>query len=208
VKPGRKGWRWGTDYEVLAETSHDTLMQSPDLQAELIRRRVADMILPAMLGWRDGWYMIPLRDQDGRVTGMLTRATPDVQKATGERCIPSPGQPRLYSPDWASVESSSCVFVVFGWVDALSIASLGYPVVTPTHGKHARPEWFSGIQKRLLFLPDYHEETAAWQLICRLGWRGRLIKFRYPDGCKDPNDVHVYRKSLLTRTLAKEFKEG
>ena len=48
---------------------------------------------------------------------------------------------------------------------------------------------------------DYNEEQEAYELAGKLGWRGSVKEFPYPDGTKDINDVYRRDKQLILNVL-------
>jgi hypothetical protein len=61
-------------------------------------------------------------------------------------------------------------------------------------GKTIRVEDFDEVRKPIIFFPDAGEETEATNYYRQLGWRGRVARVDWPDGCKDPNDLHMHCK--------------
>jgi hypothetical protein len=87
------------------------------------------------------------------------------------------------------VNDSDEVYLTFGTIDALSIYQLGKPAISTTSGKRVHPQWFDKIRKRIKVFPDFGEEQEAKKLVSGLGWRGEVVKYQYPFGMKDPNDL-------------------
>ena len=194
------------DKDEFIDNSHSVLMRFTNLRLELERRGIEGRIIPNRIGWHKGFFVFPLFDYAGELSGIILRATPSVQKKTKTRYLISPGQElQLYCPDWGAVERSRYVFRVYGIFDALTLAALGYPVVTSSEGKKFRSEWFDPpiFRKKIIDLPDKGEEISARLNVSELGWRGRLGLLDYPEGCKDVND---FVQRGYTTLLHKELR--
>lgn len=179
-------WYAVPDLEVMADEAHEILQHETGLQHYLYKRKVADSIEQAQLGWWLGWYTFPVHDRQRNVIGMMLRASPSMQEATKQRWLAPPGQSTLlYSPDWAKVHHAKKVYLVFGIVDALAVHQLGYAVIAPTFLKGLRAEMLDFLRKPIYVIPDYGELTYGRELVSRLGWRGQLIELPYPADAKD-----------------------
>jgi hypothetical protein len=178
--------------------AHERLMQFPSLGWYLDQRKVESQIEPARLGWWDGWITLPVLDAAGGVKGVVLRATPVVQHQTGLRFTMPAGQTAmLYCPDWRRLDSEPCIFVVYGMLDALTLAKYRYAVVTTTAGKDSfKPEWLDRFRKPIYFLADKGEDNATNKrpLTYGMGWRGHGLHLDWPDGIKDPNDYDTQGK--------------
>lgn len=143
------------------------------------------------IGWRDGFYTVPIRDKCRKIVGAVARA--DKTNPTTAKYVTPSGQDGnlLYAPSWELVEKSSVVYVLFGIIDTITLYQMGIASISTTGGKRVDPTTFDGIRKRLLFLPDKGEESAAMQITKYLGWRGKLQKVYWPDDAKDINDLWV-----------------
>lgn len=197
-------WHVLPEPEVLANKAHELLCAVPSQAHYLKERKVEAMIGPSKLGWWDGWYTFPIYNRHRQFAGLVLRAGPSLAKYVG-RYVSPPGQrPLLYCPDWKLVERSETVYVPFGIFDALTLAQLGLPTVTPTNLKGARPELFADLRKQLVIIPDKGEEEVGHELAYGLDWRGTLLKLAYPPGLKDLNDLATHGKlhrSMLTSLI-------
>jgi hypothetical protein len=156
----------------------------------IMRRGLWDRVVPQHLGYYDGWYTIPIYSKNGGFDGMVMRASPHVQAATGARFDIPRGQPALfYVPDWRMEESNDFLCVTFGMFDAIAMLELGLASGTSTSGKDStnvdQLEW---CRKPIAVIPDKGEEDTGRKLVASLGWRGKLIEVEYPENCKDPAD--------------------
>jgi hypothetical protein len=197
------------EYETYATDCHRYLKQWPQFQWYVNDvRKVENMIVPAMLGWDHGWCIIPVRNQKGSVKGIVARAHSDVQHKSGMRFDQPHGQdPMMYAPDWNLFEKESRVAIVFGMFDAIAVASLGYPVLSPITGQESfNPDWISDWDKLFVIIPDEGEWKAANELAVGLNWRAYVQYLDYPEGVKDPagyleEDEKAELKEVLARVL-------
>jgi hypothetical protein len=198
----------GWDNERLVRSAHKMLMDKPGLQQYLIGRGLERAIRRYDLGYWDGWYTIPVKDEDGDINEIVFRAGPWVQSVTGSRFWQRSGQrPRIYIPEYQqpSIHPSlqpGYLFVTFGLFDAMSVSLLGWPAATSTIGKGSfRPEWLAWYDGYVVIIPDLEEEKEAHILASQLGWRGRVCLLPYPEGCKDPNDLLQKHPDLLRERI-------
>ena len=193
----------GWDNERLARSAHHVLSDTPGLQQYLIQRGLGRAIRSFQYGYWDGWYTIPIRDQDDKVQELVFRAGPWIQSATGSRFWQRSGQhARMYCPDWALLRRQELVFVTFGLFDAATLALHHYPAVTSTIGKGSfQPDWLGWFNGYVIIIPDLEEEKEAHLLASKLGWRGRVLLLPYPEGCKDPNDMEQHDPELLVGSI-------
>lgn len=196
------------ELEKLVHNANYLLMTFPDPLALYLKRRgIESRVVPNKLGYWQGWYTIPVYDRYFR--GVILRAGNQKQEQTGTRFTQPKGQKAmLYVPDPEEVERNDYLVVVYGMIDALSMAVLGIPAVTGTTGKNSViPEMLEPYRKRILLLPDKGEEDTALKLCNALGWRGELVKFEYPEGTKDPNDLLVQGYSdILVEEIERRIK--
>lgn len=174
--------------EYVCYQAHEDLLHFTSLGWYLELRGVDNMIETCELGYWKGWYTIPVRDRYGNFQTVVYRAAPHVQEATGIRYW-SNGKPVMYVPDWHLLDRGDYIFIVFGMLDALAIASLRLPVVTTTYGKDSfRAEWLDDYKKQVYIIPDEGEYSSALRLSKDFGWRGNVLRLDYPDNYKDPAD--------------------
>lgn len=191
------------DNERLVRSAHKMLMDKPGLQQYLIGRGLERAIRRYDLGYWDGWYTIPVKDEDGDVTEVIFRAGAWVQANGGGRFYQRGGQrPTMYCPDWSLLRNRQVLFVTFGIFDATTLALCNYPAVTSTIGKGSfKPEWLAWYDGYVAIIPDLEEEKEANILASQLGWRGRVLLLLYPEGCKDPNDLYQKDPTLLRERI-------
>lgn len=192
-------WSDKTGMQTVWEQSVRTLEKYPGLRWYIEKRGLGEEAWETYsLGWYNEWIIIPVLDPQGQLQGLVARATPGIQKATGMRYMIPAGQPPMpYVPNWARLLSEPAVFTCFGVLDAISIDRLGFGVMTGTNGKdHLDPAWLDAYRKPIGVIFDKGEYQAAAhpRLMSGLDWRGRLLQLHYPDGLKDPNDYLVARR--------------
>lgn len=190
ILPAWKSWdqQYG-GLDGIVEYAHQNLKRYPQYQNYFKKRKIDDYIDPGRLGFITGWCLFPVSDVKGQIVDLVVRAS----KGKGDtRYVvqPKKNAPRpLYVPNWASVQASETIYVVYGIIDAIALALCGVPVVTGITGKSLNPELLSPLHKRFVILPDYHEEDSAHQLANSLGWRARVKQLLFPDNTKDVDDV-------------------
>jgi hypothetical protein len=67
----------------------------------------------------------------------------------------------------------------------------GYPSLTGISGQQFDYRNLDEFRKPIYIVADKRESRSAGELQSRLGWRGKRLDIEWPDGCKDPNDIHV-----------------
>lgn len=205
TKP-RNGSKWSSwlydGVETLVRESSMFLKRNMDLSIYLTKRGITKQsILNLHIGFQDGFYFFPVRNESGDTVSVIARAGEVEQAHSGIRyLLPPKHEPCLYAPDWKQIHRADVVYVVFGILDAVTLYQHGYPVITGTNGKHINPSLFDDIRKPIVILPDFGEEPDAASLASSLGWRGKVKKLSYPLDCKDPNDVA--RKHNLNLLMA------
>lgn len=185
--------------EDLALSAHSTLLSFSQHFDYFEKRGVGECVERNLLGWTSGFYSIPFFDGNDNFLGMTLRAGEVLEKKTkATYLIPTGQAPLLFCPDWARVERSKFVYVVFGLFDALTLSAMNLPVVTSSDGQVFRSEWLDTIRKRIVFVPDRGEEQGSRELAAKTGWRGKVGLLKYPDGIKDANGFveKGHRKSL------------
>lgn len=154
------------------------------------------------LGLLENWILIPIKNAKDDIIGAIARAGEN-NPSQSKYITPAGQDPNMiYAPDWALINKSSYIFIVFGIIDAITIYLQGYPAISTVYGKKLDPQYLSEFRKPIYVFPDKREEAEAMRLAKNLGWRGHLIKCNYPDNCKDPNDLLLKDANLLHLTLA------
>lgn len=182
-----------SDLAALVNDAHLALLDeaAPERRHYLEQRGLADMIVPAKLGWYKGWITTPILNLTGTLAGLYCRATPSEEKRTQQRFHQSLGQrPMLFVPNWSILLSAMNVAVVFGMMDALTLSMLGISVVTTTGGSNSfNPSWLNRFRIPITIVPDASgDDRVAIDLAARLGWRGKILRLSYDEQVKDPAD--------------------
>jgi hypothetical protein len=186
--------------------AYNRLTGNSTYHAYLRKRKIDDCIRRCRIGFWDGWYTFPAYNKQREVIGALGRAGPILEAYSEQRFTQPYGQrPLLYVPDWKLWDSEDTLFVTFGFIDAVSMTKLGYAACSPTAGKESTyPEWFDGVKKDIIVIPDKGERKTAWELASQLGFRGDVFIPDYPDGTKDINEYLVKDEEALCHELRKQ----
>ena len=195
------------EQEGFLDEAHRVLLKYPALGWYLEQRGVLDRIDPLELGWHDGWYTVPIRNEAGQLMGMVMRAGQHIQEATGRRFHMPKQPPMMYVPDWTILRNSRVLFVVFGTFDAIVLNSLRLPVTTGIAGMGwLDVAWLQSLRYKIVFVPDAGEDQVARKYANQLDWRGRVHKLNYPEGCKDPADyakLKIGKRDQLLNELSR-----
>jgi hypothetical protein len=152
------------------------------------------------IGSLEEYFTFPVVDYDRKIVGAFVRSNGTIPSS--RYFVPKDQDPNLlYSPSWRHVEESRVIFLTFGPIDALSLHILGFPSISTLSGKTLDTTVLDDIRKRIIFIPDYGEDKEAMRLASRLGWRGAVCHFPYPEGTKDMNDVYLKQPELIVSTL-------
>jgi len=181
-------WSYQMDLEMLCRRSNDLLRKLPHMGKYLHDRGIDhSLIMKTGIGYRDGWFIIPVFDPDGDFIGAVARA--DSNDVDVRYYVPT-GQPMLlYCPNWKRLEASRSIIIVYGILDAVSLEKVGLACLTGTLGKKLDPILLKDIRKNIYIIPDNGEEKEAHVLASQLGWRGHVINIKYPHDTKDVNDL-------------------
>lgn len=145
------------------------------------------LITQTKIGYRDGWYVVPIFDANDKVIGAVARQGSSNNSL--RYMTPHNQEMLLYCPNWKRLERSRSVFIVYGVLDCVSMEKMGVGCVTGTLGKNLDPLLLNDIRKKMYIIPDNGEEQEANILASKLGWRGEVIYPDYPVDAKDPNDL-------------------
>ena len=195
VLPRWKRWedKYG-DLEGIADAAHSSLKRFPQFQTYFRKRKIYEYATEGQLGYLDGWACFPVFDNNGKVLDIVVRNT---GRSNGEiRYVVHPDYSSsirpLYVPSWSQVNQSEIIYIVYGIIDAISLHLAGLPVVTGVTGKSLSPDLLKPLRKRFVIVPDDGEEPEAHKLANSLGWRAKVKKISFPDGCKDPDDIRKH----------------
>jgi hypothetical protein len=193
ILPKWKKWedRYG-DISEIAHHANKSLLRNIQFQGYFKKRKIDQFIKQGLFGYLDGWNLFPVLDQQSKVIDIVVRAN----KGKGNtRYVLHPDNTRtnpfLYCPNWNRVISNTTIYIPFGIIDAWTFETLELPCITGTAGKTINPEKLKTLNKNFIIIPDRYEEDAAWNLAGQLGWRCNVRHLKYPDGCKDPDDIRI-----------------
>lgn len=197
--------RWEFEYgdlQGIAEHAHKTLLQFPQFQGFIKKRKYEKFIQQGYFGYIGGWWCFPVLDMAGKLVDIVVRAV----KGKGDsRYVVKPnrdGTRPLYSPNWERVKNSSYIYIPFGIFDAWAFESIGEPCVTGITGQSMDIEKIRSIGKRGIFVPDLGEAETAHRLANQLGWKYRVKELDYPETVKDPDELRrFYGESALLGLL-------
>jgi len=131
------------------------------------------------------------------LVGAIARAG-DSRDQNHKYVVPQGQDPNLlYCPNWKRLEGSGDIYLCFGIVSCLSFYMLGLESLSTLSGHKLDSSSLDAIRKKIIIVPDRHEEEAAHKLANQLGWRGSVLELDYPDDCDDPNDVYMKNPMLL-----------
>lgn len=182
--------------ELFAERAHKTLSNFSESLAWYLRmRKLEDQIIPQQIGWHNGWYTFPVYNFGGEYTGVVMRASKHIQEATNLRYVIKTKE-HMYYPDWFLARTGKYLVITFGVLDAITLTKLRIPACSTLHGKVVDVNSLDWARKPIIIFPDKDEENKAMYYATKLGWRGKVIRFDYPDGTKDPNDVMMIGKEI------------
>ncbi len=212
--PKRFGNRVFPPYKDLDEVrvrllnAHDRLaMDEGTLHVGLKQRGIhTGLVLQYELGWMENWYTFPIKNQTGEIIGGVARANAALEaKGVDKYDMPWGQPPMLYIPNWTLWRKCDKIFIAFGILDAISLASLGYAAASPTAGQDSTdPSWLDKIRKNIYVVPDRGETEAGIALARKLGFRGKVLGLPYDNIVKDPNDfLRTGREQELIKAIDK-----
>lgn len=153
------------------------------------------------------YFTFPVFNQNNKICGAFVRSNGTIPSS--RYFVPKDQDPNLlYVPSWKRIQESRVIFLTFGPIDAISLHLLGFASISTLSGKTIDTSALDDIRKRIIFIPDYGEDKEAMRLAARLGWRGGVCHFPYPDQTKDMNDVYLCNPSLVVATLQEYMTYG
>jgi hypothetical protein len=197
--------RWG-NIKNIATTSHKCLINDLNLGKYLFDRGLGEKeIKEGNLGYLDGYFTFPVKNNFGMIVGMVARASPTIQSKYNRYTATKDCSVKLYVPK--KIDPTKEIHVCFGTIDAWSLSICGYQSATGLAGQAIRPEYFNDYRVPIWIIPDKGEEKSGMELQVKLGWRGRMLNIDWPEGCKDCNDVHKTFGHLTLYNLVEHAKE-
>ena len=204
---GLPWYRWIKEDNIkeFANTAHKNLKTFPSQASYLKKRKITPSIDPLKVGWIDGVYIFPIWNRKDKIVGLVARTGEVNQEESDIRyCTPPHQDGMLFVPDWKIIDDSDTIYVTYGIIDAIVLLLCGLASVTWSIGKNLPAEALDGFRKKIVIIPDFGEEKQACKLVAELGWRGRVCKLDYPDGCKDPADIYQnFNKKTLINLLTR-----
>jgi len=206
IRPDTKvNWRGpdleGLDPHELAYRAYDDMQNFESLAWYLEMRGLENRIEQQMLGYWNGWYTIPMFNENREFLNVAFRAAPHVQQATDMRYW-CKGNAVLYVPDWKLVLDNKYLVITYGLLDALTLTELRIPAASPSNGQLSmKTEWLDNLRKVVYIIPDQDEEEAARRHAKELGWRGNVVLMDWHDHCKDINDLYRHDRKELEAQL-------
>ena len=193
----------------ICSIAYTELTRCQDLGDYLWKRGFTmDTVVAGKLGYLDGFYTFPVKDEYNEIQGLVVRASPTIQTKDTRYSV-SPNCPvKLYVPSWKSIRHATEIYVCFGTLDAWSLTVAGYPAVTGISGQELNWENLNRFNLPMWGIPDVNEEKSMFGLQRELGWRMKVLRLDYPDDCKDIQDVHrKYGLEKLKLLIEEKKKE-
>jgi len=160
------------------------------------------------LGVLENWITFPIRNDKGKIIGAVARRG-EGNKSQAKYITPAGQDPHLlYVPSWERIWKRRKVYLTFGMLDAVLLYVVGAASMSTTAGMRMDVSYLEPLRKRIEFIPDQGEEEAAQKFASKMGWRGCVMRCKYPEGLKDPADVIMssYREELIKALDLKEIK--
>lgn len=202
-----KQWERFGSISDITDIAHRNIMKNPAIGHYLYKRGLSLChIERGYLGYLEGYYLFPIKDSRGVVVSAVARASPTIQTKTNRYSV-SDKEVKLYIPDMELVNSAEEIYVCYGTLDAWSLLLADYPSITGISGKSLNAVYLEKYRKPINIISDKKEERAAMRLQTELGWRGRRLDIRWPEGCKDLNDIHTVYGLDTMKLLIEEAKE-
>lgn len=208
--PAQKIWyTWTEKYgsiQSIAKLAHQELRNNPERGHYLKQRKIDSQINPGKLGFLDGYYTFPVRDEYDEVKGIVARASPTIQTATLRYTVSPHCEQKLYVPNWRLVRKEPYLYACFGTLDAWTLVMCGYAGMTGISGQEMNPHNLP-FRKPIYIIPDHGEEKKAIDLQCGLDWRGNTLLIDWPEGTKDLNDIQMKYGLDKVKELVEKAKE-
>ena len=197
--------RWAGDDKPLLKvlrSAKNHLKHKQFLRSYLYKRGLTDNLINKLkLGYKEDWYTFPIFNSDKKLIGAFARAG-EGRDQQNKYVVPQNQDPNiLYVPDWKSLGSAESVYLTFGGISCLSLVLCGLESLSTISGHRLDSSSLNEIRKKIIIVPDRHEEQAAYKLANKLGWRGSVLELDYPDDCDDPNDVYMKNPNLLKELI-------
>jgi DNA primase len=175
----------------IAKIAHKSLINNPNDGEYLFSRKLGDYIKAGMMGYLDGYYTFPIKDEYDEIQGIVARASPTIQTKNVRYSVSKNCGLKLYVPSWRKALKNDYLFVCYGTLDTWTLYGCGYAGVTGISGQELSAENLNRFRKPMYIIPDKGEEKSAIELQSCLGWRGMTLYLDFPEGCKDLQDIHM-----------------
>jgi len=151
--------RWSKSRD-LAETLKIAWKNGPSVY--LRERGIDDQTQKKLgLGLLEDWLTFPIRNREGKIRGAIARAG-EGNQSPSKYVIPArQDQHLLYVPSWKRLARKKIIYLTFGIIDAVSLYCMGAASISTTCGMQMNTNYLDTIRKRIIFIPDKGEESAA-----------------------------------------------
>lgn len=202
--------RWQAKFEDVAELcafAHSNLKRFKDDRYFFKQRKIDQFIDEGFFGSLEGWLVFPVFDRERKIVDAVIRAGPSKSKDVRYAVYPiaESNANSLYVPNWSAVLKADKIFIVYGIIDSWTLYSIDLPVITGITGKSLSAENIKPLNKMSMIIPDRYEEKDAHKLARDLGWSAEVVRVKWPDSCKDTDDIRV---KLGTSKLKKIILEN
>lgn len=178
--------------KVICELAYKNMQFNPNTSNYLNSRGLDTVaIKKGRLGYLDGYYIFPIKDENGEVQGAIARASPTIETKNNRYSVTHGCPIKLYSPDWDRINKSEDIYVCFGTIDVWSLWLAGYPSLTGISGQELNAVNLNRFRKRIYVIADKGEEKSALRLQSQLGWRGFPLLLDWKENTKDLNSIHT-----------------
>ncbi len=209
--PAQKIWyTWTEKYgsiQAIAKLAHQELKNNPERGHYLKQRQIDSQINPGKLGFLDGYYTFPVRNEYDEIMGLVARASPTIQTSSLRYTVSPHCEHKLYVPNWRKVLKDEYLYLCYGTLDAWTLVMAGYAGVTGISGQELNFHNLDRFRKPMYIIPDKSEEKNALALQCRLDWRGMTLLLDYPEGTKDLNGIQMKYGLEKVNELIEKAKE-
>ena len=196
--------RWARDKPLLKvlRSAKNHLKHKQFLRSYLYKRGLTDELIDKLkLGYKEDWYTFPILDKDKKLIGAVARAG-EGRDQQSKYVVPANQDPNLlYVPCWKRLEAQRAIYMTYGILDSISLFLIGLASMSTLSGQRIDSKSLDNFRKKVIIVPDRHEEQAAHKLANKLGWRGNVLELDYPDDCDDPNDVYMKSPKLLKELI-------
>lgn len=194
-------------WKEVAKIAHQSILWDMNLAGYLFDRKLTEEdIRRSKIGYLDGYFTFPIKDNNGEIVGIVARASKSIQTKTNRYSV-SPDCPvKLFTPDWRAIQRAEQIYVCYGTIDSFTLIHAGYSGLTGISGQELNSTNLP-FRKPIYIIPDKKEERSALFLQSSLGWRGMSLILDYPDDCKDLNDIEMKYGIEKVKELIETKKE-